>query len=63
MYTPKSLYEFFGVSKSQLALIRRNDPDFPKPIYLTPRTPRWPESDIAAYLQKKRGTNEADRSA
>lgn len=31
----------------------KNDPDFPKPIYISPRRPIWIESNLDNWLRRK----------
>lgn len=38
-----------GVGKNNIAYIVKNDPTFPKPVYLTPSRPQWLDVAIDAW--------------
>lgn len=50
--TPKRAGEKLGRKKSWLWDRVKNDPTFPRPVYLGPRAPIFIESEIDAYIMK-----------
>lgn len=45
--------DFLGVNRSHLHVLRREDPTFPKPHYMSERRPRWFKSDLVEWIRSK----------
>ena len=54
--SPRAVCERLQVGRSTLTYWQRTNPEFPKPIYLGPRSPRYVEAEIQAWLEAQRET-------
>lgn len=43
-----------GIGLTRLAELERTDPDFPKPVWLGPRSKRYVRAELRAYALRKR---------
>jgi len=46
--------EYFGVSLQTLWRWTKTIPEFPKPVMVSPDTPRWLASDLEAYIANRK---------
>ncbi len=46
--------EYFGVTKQSIWRWTSTLPDFPKPVMVSPHTPRWLASDLEAYVAARK---------
>lgn len=51
--TPKAVCELMQCGRSTLTYWRKVHPDFPRPVHLGERSPRYLQSEIEAYMQKR----------
>ena len=63
LLTPKDVFERLGVSRGTFYNLLKRDPTFPSPIYITPKTPRWQESEIDAWLDAQKPDPAAPEAA
>lgn len=49
----------FGVSRASIWRWDKNEPDFPKPIKLSPGTTRWQLSQLVIFEEKRAGRSSA----
>ncbi|ECC3678853.1 AlpA family phage regulatory protein [Salmonella enterica subsp. enterica] len=42
-----------GVGKNSIGYIVKNDPTFPKPVYLTPSRPQWLDTAIDTWALER----------
>jgi predicted DNA-binding transcriptional regulator AlpA len=52
LMTSGELRDYFRVSPMWIDRKLKNDPTFPRPLCLGPRTRRWVRADIAAWAEK-----------
>ena len=53
MLKPTEVAARLGITRGTLYKILKADPDFPRPIHITPKNPRWREGDIDAWIERK----------
>ncbi len=52
--TPKAVCALLQCGRSTLTYWRKTDPDFPQPIYLGERSPRFVKTEMEAFMQARK---------
>ncbi len=60
--TSKGACDFLQCGRSTLTYWRKVNPDFPKPIYVGARSPRYDLADLKAFLTARKASSEAPAS-
>ncbi len=50
--TPENVRGILGISNQTIRRRRKNDAEFPKPVFLTPYSTRYKRSEVLAYKAK-----------
>ena len=50
----RQVADFLGIGVSSVWRLAKNEPDFPKPFSLSPRTTAWSAEELAAYVEVKK---------
>ena len=53
MLKPTEVAARLGVTRGTVYKILRADPTFPRPIHITPKSPRWRPADVDAWVERK----------
>ena len=53
MLKPVEVAARLGVTRGTVYKILKTDPSFPKPIHVTPSSPRWRPADLDTWIEKK----------
>lgn len=50
LLTAAQVAEALNIARPSVYRLLANDPDFPRPIYVGPRSPRWREDHLDAWI-------------
>jgi|SRR5580700_5050464 predicted DNA-binding transcriptional regulator AlpA len=53
MYSKKQIARLLGVNPFSIDRWRKSDPEFPKPLWVSPSTPRWRRADIERWISSR----------
>lgn len=53
LMTVSEVAKFLGLSRAYVYRLRKANPDFPQPIYLTPKAPRFRREEIEAWIDAR----------
>ena len=53
MLKPTEVADRLGVTRGTVYKILNTDPTFPRPIYVTPKSPRWRPADVDTWIERK----------
>ena len=53
MLKPTEVAARLGVTRGTVYKILNTDPTFPRPIHVTPKSPRWRPADVDAWIERK----------